>query len=118
MQDPNETDELVCAAPEASQPRICIALSHKHQPFLFPGYVARIPMNMLVDSGATMSFASSQWCKKHQIHYEECSLHGHLANRTVLSIHGKYSAPIRFYCFKSVHDFLIADLTDLDIVLG
>jgi hypothetical protein len=63
MQDPNQTDELVYLAAEASQPRICIALSHKHKPLLFPGYVARFSVNMLVDSGATISFASSQLCK-------------------------------------------------------
>jgi hypothetical protein len=62
MQDPNEVDELVYSAPNASQPRICIVLSHKHKPLLFPGYVARTSVNMLVDSGATVSFASSQWC--------------------------------------------------------
>jgi hypothetical protein len=66
MQVPNETDELVCSAPEASQPRICIALSHKHKPLLFTGYVAHISVDMLVDSGATMSFASSHWCQKHR----------------------------------------------------
>jgi hypothetical protein len=65
-----------------------------------------------------MSFASSQWCKRHQIFYEACSLHGHLANRSVFSIHGKLIAPICFYCFKDVHDFLIADMPDLDIVVG
>jgi hypothetical protein len=73
---------------------------------------------MLVDSGATVSFASSQWCAKHHIHYEDCTLHGHLANRTVFQIHGKLTAPIRFNCFKTEHDFLIADLPDLDVVLG
>jgi hypothetical protein len=118
MQDPNEVDELVYSAPNASQPRICIALSHKHKPLLFPGYVARTSVNMLVDSGATVSFASSQWCAKHHIHYEDCTLHGHLANRTVFQIHGKLTAPIRFNCFKTEHDFLIADLPDLDVVLG
>jgi hypothetical protein len=59
MQDPNQVDELVYSAPNASQPHLCIALSHKHKPLLFPGYVARTLVNMLVDSGATMSFASS-----------------------------------------------------------
>jgi hypothetical protein len=117
MQDPNEVDELVYSAPNASQPRICIALSNKHKPLLFPGYVARTSVNMLIDSGATMSFASSQWCAKHHVHYEDCTLHGHLANRTVFPIHGKLTAPIRFNCFKTVHDFLIADLPDLDIGL-
>jgi hypothetical protein len=29
MQDPNEVDELVCSAPNASQPRICIAPLHR-----------------------------------------------------------------------------------------
>jgi hypothetical protein len=37
MQDPNEVDELVYSAPSASLPRICIALSHKYEPLLFPG---------------------------------------------------------------------------------
>jgi hypothetical protein len=60
MQDLNETDDLVYVAPDASQPRICFALSHKHKPLLFPGYVARISVNISVDSGATMSFASSR----------------------------------------------------------
>jgi hypothetical protein len=118
MQDPNEVDELVYSAPNASQPRICIALSHKHKPLLFPGYVARTLVNMLVDSGATMCFPSSQWCAKHHIHYEECTLHGYLANRTVFSFHGKLTAPIWFNCFKPVHGFLIADSPDLDVVLG
>jgi hypothetical protein len=85
---------------------------------LFPGYVARTFVNILVDSGATMAFASSQWCAKYHIHYEDCTLHGHLANRTVFSFHGKLTAPIRFTCFKTMHNFLIADLPDLDVVLG
>jgi hypothetical protein len=46
MQDPNDVDELLYSAPKASQPRICIAISHKHEPLLFPGYVARTSVNI------------------------------------------------------------------------
>jgi hypothetical protein len=114
-----DDDDLVYPVPE-SQP-ILLTLSSKFnkRPFLFNGFVAKAPATILIDSGATASFASLHWCQRHNITPKPMHFSGLLADQSTFNIVGcleRCSLKLREY--RVIFQFLVADLPGLDIVLG
>lgn len=112
-------DELVYPVPN-SEP-VLLSLSHTFntRPFLFEGCVSRAPATIFVDSGASSSFVSVQWCEKHHINPTPLVSFGRLADQSSFCIHGKLSkAHLRLGGFRTKHEFLVADLPGLEVVLG
>lgn len=113
-------DDLIYPVPNAAPVLLTLSPKFNTRPFLFDGVVSRAPATILVDSGASASFVSLHWCRKHHINPLPVSVsHGRLANQTSFPIHGRLAkAHLRLGGFKTKQEFLVADLPGLDVVLG
>jgi len=114
-----EDDHLVYPVPD-SQP-VLLKLNEKFnsRPFLFEGCVSKAPASILVDSGASVSFASVQWCRRHRIVPTPMHSSGRLADQTAFAITGRLShCSQTLLGFRVKFEFLVADLPGLDVVLG
>ena len=81
--------------------------------------MSRAPASILVDSGASVSFASVQWCRRHRIVPTPMHSSGRLADPTAFHIVGKLShCSPKLLGFRLNFQLLVADLPGLDVVLG
>ena len=86
---------------------------------MFSGYVSKDPASILVDSGASASFVSLQWCKQHCIAPTPIQSSGLLANQTSFNIVGQFTrCSLKLKGFRVTHQFLVADFPGLESVLG
>jgi hypothetical protein len=119
LDNPREDDELVYPVANA-QPSI-LSLDHDFmsRPLQFRGLVNRASAVILLDSGASASFVSTQWCTKHHVRKTSLRMTGKLANSDEFVISGRLSnVSVQLDRFKTSWTFLVADLPGLDVVLG
>jgi Retroviral aspartyl protease len=115
----NSDDELIYPVPDSAPVLLNLNAKFNSRPFLFDGYVSKASATILVDSGASTSFVSRQWRLQHHINSKACQSYGRLADISSFSIPGKLSrAHLRLGGLRVKHDFLVAGLPGLDVVLA
>jgi hypothetical protein len=75
-----EDDHLVYSVPNAQPVLLKLDAELNTRSFLFEGCVSKAPEMILVDSGASASFASLQWCKRNHIFPKPVYSSGRLAD--------------------------------------
>jgi hypothetical protein len=114
-----EDDDVVYPVPDAQPVLLTLSSKFNTRPFLFQGSVSKAPATILVDSGASASFASLQWCRKHHIVPKPLHLSGRLADQSSFVIMGELNrCSLKLKGFRTSFEFLVADLPGLDVVLG
>lgn len=114
-----EDDDLVYSVPESQPVLLKLGPKFNTRPFLFEGCVSKASATILVDSGASASFASLQWCKRHNIVPTALRSTGLLADRSTFSIVGQLNnCSLKLKGFRVNFQFLVADLPGLEVVLG
>ena len=112
-------DELVYPVSGSEPALLYLSNRFNTRPFLFDGIVRKVPATILVDSGASASFVSTQWCRQHGIKPINIDLHGCLADTTPFRITGKLTfVTVSLGGFRSKHNFYVANLPGLEAVLG
>jgi hypothetical protein len=103
-----------------SKPDLCFTreLGSRH-PLRFECLINGSYAVALLDSGASRSFVSTDWCKRNQQKYSELSLSGRVANGSPLTIPGQLSnAWLKLGPYRSRRDGLVAEVPAFDAVLG
>ena len=114
-----DDDECVYPVPDSQPTLLHLSPSFNTRPFLFNGIVRKVPAIILVDSGASASFVSEQWCRQHNIKPVSTNIYGSLADKTSFRITGKLTfVTVSLGGFRTVHDFYVASLPGLEVVLG
>jgi hypothetical protein len=74
----------------------------------------------IVDSGATHSFVSREFCSKHHLHYATVSSSASLADGTTsLPVVGVlWNTSLKMYSFSCKQSFLVLDHSSCDVVIG
>lgn len=114
-----EDGHLVYPVPNSQPVLLTLKPQFNTRPFLFEGCVSKAPATILVDSGASCSFVSLQWCNRHGIVPIPVQYTGRLADQSPFSIIGKLSPSLlKLRQFRVHFEFLVADLPGLEVVLG
>ena len=84
-----EDDHLVYPVPDSQPALLKLNAKFNSRPFLFEGCVSKAPASILVDSGASVSFASVQWYRRHSIVPTPTHSSGRLADQTAFDVIGQ-----------------------------
>lgn len=119
FQTVHEDDECVNPVPTSQPCLLSISSAFNTRPFVVDGIVRKAISNVLVDSGSSGSFVSTDWCKRHNITPKPLNSFGRLANNQPFSISGQLSnIPVKLGGFRTKWTFLVSDLPGLDVVIG
>lgn len=119
-----EDDELVypikpqvCSAPPPALCSFCDSFGKRTM--CFEVFVAALYSFAFVDSGATHSFVSSEYCSRNRLNFMRLHSSAALADGSSVKIVDILrSLPLKIGAFRCKQTFLVLDMPEYDVVLG
>jgi hypothetical protein len=91
-----QDDDLVYPVPDSEPALLSLSSDFNVRQFFFDGSISCASATILVDSGASASFVSRQWCERNQINPVHFKCYGRLADQSSFCISGKLSHVKRY----------------------